>query len=73
MRQSIFSKFSPLVLNSDVLGIVDNNHAASMNKPTSFEILHKSRIKQRLNDGIVSVNNEGLILFRVPLVKENGG
>ena len=50
MRQSIFCKFSSFILDGNVLGIVDDHHAASVNKPTGFEIFRKVLIEQRFDD-----------------------
>lgn len=64
MSQSIFCEFSLLILDDNVLRIVDDHHAASVNKPASFEIFCKVLIEQRFDNGVVPVDNEGLILFQ---------
>ena len=46
MCQSIFCKFGPLILNSDVPRIIDDHHATSMNESSSSKILGKSGIEQ---------------------------
>ena len=46
VRQSVVCKFSLLILGYNVLRIVDDHHATSVNKPAGLEIFGKVLIEQ---------------------------